>query len=158
MQMNKEITKTQIIAFNTLLREFGLTDDKADIVEDISKGRTRSTTRLTFDEALHWINAMNKKKSTSATLSAQGKQWNENDERQKMVKYIIAMAHECGMIKKEQRVMKEGGLKWVNNYDDMHAWIKKYGYLKKDLNRYSYNELPKLVTQFENMSKSKLKK
>jgi hypothetical protein len=144
------ITKTQIAAFHAILNEHKLYDDKQNIVEQISNGRTRSVSALTRDEAMHWINAMNK-----ALRQAQG--INPMDERQKMLKYIIAMAHEIGMIKKQLRVMKEGGTKEVNNYDDLHAWIKKYGYLKKDLNKYSYAELPKLVTAFENMYRSKLK-
>ena len=144
------ISKTQIMAFHVLLRDFGLTDDKADIVFEMSKGRTRTTTMLSFDEALAWINAMNKKKRDAGKV-------NENDERQKMLKYIIAMSHEIGFIKKEVRVVRGGGTKEVNNYDDMHAWIKKYGYLKKDLNKYTYKELPMLVTGFENMYKSKMK-
>tara|TARA_R110002111_G_scaffold206272_1_gene270645 strand:- start:403 stop:669 length:267 start_codon:yes stop_codon:yes gene_type:complete len=39
----------------------------------------------------------------------------------------------------------------------VEAWCEKYGYLKKPFNSYKYEELPKLVTQAENMYYSFLK-
>jgi hypothetical protein len=37
----------------------------------------------------------------------------------------------------------------VVDFERMDAWMLKYGYLHKNLNKYKYSELPKLVTQVE---------
>ncbi|HLO37372.1 MAG TPA: hypothetical protein VK173_02670 [Lacibacter sp.] len=142
--MVTQITKPQIAAFHALLREHNLSDDKANIVEQISNGRTRSTTELSFFEAQGWIKAMNEKKQT------------KEDPRKRMVNHIIAMATEIGFVKWENKVGSNGRLKTVRNYADLHAWILKYGYLKKKLNDYTYEELPTLVTAFKNVYLSKL--
>lgn len=140
----KEITKSQIITIHTLLRTKGLSEEKPRIVSEASGMRTSRCSQLTFSEAQHLINTLNGKK-----------QDHPNDKSQRMKKHIIAMAHEIGFIKKEQRVMAEGGLQPVNNYDDLHSWINKYGYLHKPLDKYNYKELPTLVTQFQQVYKSK---
>jgi len=59
------------------------------------------------------------------------------------------MAFEMGWVKKVTKADNKGNLKTVNDYSAVKAWVTKYGYLKKPLNRYTYNELPKLVRQFE---------
>lgn len=142
----KEITKSQIITIHTLLRNKGLSEEKPRIVSEASGMRTTSCSKLTYNEAQQLINILNGKK-----------QDNPNDKSQKMRKHIIAMGHEIGFIKKETIVMKEGGMKEINNYDDLHAWINKFGYLHKPLDKYNYKELPTLVTQFQQVYKSKMK-
>jgi len=150
----KEITKSQIITIHTLLQHKGLMEEKANIVSEASGMRTSSCKELTFSEAQQLINILNGKK-----------QENPNDKSQKMRKHIIAMAHELGFIKKEMKVMAEGGMKEVANYDDLHAWIAKFGHKNKvlvnveahkHLNLYSYKELPILVTQFKQVYNSKM--
>ena len=126
----KEITKSQIITIHTLLRAKGLYEEKPRIVSEASGMRTSRCSQLTFAEAQHLINTLNGKP-----------QDNPNDKSQKMRKHIIAMAHEIGFIKKQQVVMREGGMKEINNYDDLHAWILKYGYLHKPMDKYNYKEL-----------------
>lgn len=39
----------------------------------------------------------------------------------------------------------------------IYSWVIKYGYQKKPLNQYAYNELPKLVSQAEAVYKSYVK-
>lgn len=39
----------------------------------------------------------------------------------------------------------------------IHAWVTKYGYLKKHMNAYTVQELPKLVYQAESIMESDLK-
>jgi hypothetical protein len=39
----------------------------------------------------------------------------------------------------------------------IYAWVEKYGYLHKHLNKYTYEELPKLVSQAEQCYYSFLK-
>jgi hypothetical protein len=141
----KEITKSQIIIIHTLLRKKGLHEEKERIIIEASGGRTGSCSRLHFDEAQKLIISLNKKKE------------NENDKRQRMQRHIIAMSHEMGWIKKEKRITREGDIIEVNNYDDLHAWIIKYGYLHKKLKSYTYRELPKLVTQLKEVYASMMK-
>jgi len=141
----KEITKSQIITIHTLLRSKGLQDEKARVVSEATGMRTERCSKMYYDEAQQLINILNGTK-----------QDNPNDKSQKMKKHIIAMAHEIGFIKKQTAVMKEGGIKEINNYDDLHAWINKFGYLHKPLDKYNYKELPTLVTQFQQVYKSKM--
>lgn len=141
----KMITKSQIAAIHALLRKHDLTDNKKDIIEQISGGRVSSTSHLYFDEAMAWINAMNKA-------------WPAEPEKQKrMINYIFAMAHEMGWIK-EVTVVTAKGMEKKKDYKDVHAWIETKGYLKKPLRQYTYEELPKLVTQFRNVYFSWIKK
>lgn len=142
----KDITKSQIITIHTLLRQKDLYDEKARIVSEATGMRTERCSKMYYTEAQQLINILNGKK-----------QDNPYDKTQKMRKHIIAMAHEIGFIKKEQRIMAEGGLKDVNNYDDLHAWVLKFGYLHKPMDKYRYNELPTLVTQFKQVYASKIK-
>lgn len=140
----RTITKEQISAFHAILVKNGLMESKRDIVEQISKGRVASSTELYYDEVQAWIDAMN------AAMKSQKKDKADEDPRQKMVNNIIAMAHEMGWIKKKQVVTK-CGIALKNNYDDLDAWILKYGYLHIPLRQYTYEQLPKLVTAFKNV-------
>lgn len=133
MSGNK-ITRSQLSAFHVLLAKHNLKDDKENIVRQITKGRTASSAQMTSTEAREWIKAMNNKQ--------------EEDEGKRMRNHIIAMAYEMGWIKRET-VVTPDGVKTRNNYSSLHDWIKKYGYLKKDLNKYTYTELPTLVSQFK---------
>ena len=141
----KDITKQQIITIHTLLRNKGLSEEKPRIVSEASGMRTIRCSQLTYNEAQQLINVLNGKKQDNAS-----------DKGQRMKKHIIAMAHEMGFIKKQQVVLREGGMKEINNYDDLHAWILKYGYLHKPLDKYNYKELPTLVTQFKQVYASKM--
>ena len=65
----------------------------------------------------------------------------EDDRANVMRKKILSVCHEMNW------KLENGTLDW----ERLNAWLMKYGYLHKELNEYSYKELPKLVTQFENM-------
>lgn len=41
--------------------------------------------------------------------------------------------------------------------DHVNAWCIKHGYLKKKLDNYTYSELPKLVSQFEEVYRGYLR-
>jgi len=142
----KEITKQQIITIHTLLRNKGLSEEKPRIVSEASGMRTIRCSQLYYNEAQNLINMLNGKREDQLA-----------DKSQRMRKHIIAMAHEIGFIKKQQAVMREGGMKEINNYDDLHSWILKYGYLHKPMDKYKYAELPTLVTQFKQVYASKMK-
>jgi hypothetical protein len=137
------ITKQKLSAFHALLSKHGLMDHKPAIVQDLSNGRATSSKDLYMEEIEPWLQQMNLSKAP------------QKDKRQRMVNSIIAMATEIGMVKWETRIFRDGFHR-KRNYTDMHAWIEKYGYLKKHINDYTYEELPTLVTQFKNMYLSKL--
>lgn len=140
------ITKQKLSAFHALLSKHGLMDHKPAIVQELSNGRATSSKDLYMEEIEPWLQQMNLSKAP------------QKDKRQRMVNSIIAMATEIGMVKWERKVMPGGAIENKRNYEDMHAWINKFGYLDKHLNDYTYKELPTLVTQFKNMYLSKLNK
>lgn len=151
----KSITKSQIAAIHALLGKHGLSDDKKQIIEQISGGRVSSTAGLCFDEAMQWINAMN---GPSRPSRREGHQHTDPDKRQRMINAIIAMAHEMGTISRDTIADAHGRLILKNNYEKLNKWMVEKSYLKKPLNKYSYPELPKLVSQFKNVYFSWLKK
>jgi hypothetical protein len=65
------------------------------------------------------------------------------------MKKLFAMVFELGWAPEGMVAGKDGKLVAKRDYKSFHEWVIKYGYLKKPLNRYTYNELPKLVSQFE---------
>lgn len=137
----RSITKQQISAIHALLSKHNLLEEKRQIIAQISNGRTESTTALTWTEAQQWINAMNKGKEYKPNPIAE-------KDKQKMINAMIATAHEMGWIKKKTVAQPDGSLVQKNDYTDLHAWVEKYGYLKKPLKQYTYEELPTLVTAF----------
>jgi len=148
----KEITKQQIITIHTLLRNKGLSEEKPRIVSEASGMRTIRCSKLYYDEAQNLINMLNGKKPTDHRPRT-------TDKGDKMRKHIIAMAHEIGFIRKEKVVIiqQPGEIIEKNNYDDLHKWIEKFGYLHKPMDKYTYKELPTLVTQFKQVYASKIK-
>lgn len=137
------VTTEQIKIFHAILSKNRMMHEKKELVKEISSGRAISTKDLFFDELQHWIDAMNASKQMP---------W----EGAKMIRHIFAMAHELGWIKTKLKV-ENGMLKDEKDYQPVHDWVLKYGYLHKPLNEYKYKELPTLVTAFKNMYISKLK-
>ncbi|KAB2918707.1 MAG: hypothetical protein F9K23_00805 [Bacteroidetes bacterium] len=120
-------TTPQKTAIMTLIRRLGL--DKEQIVEAATNGRTTSLRETTLEEARQLLDK----------LGAQPKE----DPCQKMRDKIYSMAHQ---------------MRWtIPGQPDkvdityMNQRLVKYGYLHKRLHKYKYNELPKLVTQVEQM-------
>lgn len=141
-------TAKQLQHIHAALHRLGLLRHKADMVSSYTNGRTSSSREMTAAEAQEMLATLNDHQP-------------DEDKRQKMVKHIIAMAHEMGWIKESGVVSQESGvgtLKKKKDYSDLHAWVEKYGYLKKPLNKYSYAELPNLVTAFKNVYAAWLKK
>lgn len=143
-----EITKLQISQMHAILSKKGLMDQKREIVGMISKGRTFSMMQLTQWEAQMWINAMNK-----ATTQPKSE-----DPRQKMINRIIAIAREMGVVQRKNFADANGQLKHKSDYSRLNEWMKEKSYLKKPLNQYTYEELPTLVSQYNNIYISWLNK
>lgn len=131
-------TPEQQKCINTLISKQGLTASRKDIIAGASDGRTESVRELHFDEARDLI-----------------KYLKDNDPRELaadvMRKKIFAMAYEYKGLPRsapdEDKKKVQASLK---------RWLLQYGYLHKPLNNYNYEELPKLVSQFQQVLKSLL--
>lgn len=133
------ISKDQNRILHMLLTQTGMMHNKAILVNCASNGRTESSRSLTVDEAQYLISYLRSLPNKEA------------DQANRMRRKIISMAHEMGW-----HVLV--GDRWVADLTRINNWMMKSSYLKKRLNDYKYNELPKLVTQFEAVYKSFLKK
>jgi hypothetical protein len=130
----KEISTAQVSCIMAMINKLKLKAQKEHIIMGATDGRTTSTRELTSDEANALIKYL--KSQDPDEIGAE-----------KMRRKIISMAHEMGW-------------KLPNSKADMERvdnWCVKYGFLHKKLNQYLYNELPKLVTQFESVYQSFLK-
>jgi hypothetical protein len=112
----------------SLLTKANLQGRRHAIVWDYSNGRTESSKELTDPEILRLIRDLKKG-------------FKELDRADQMRKKIISQAHEMGWEHPGNKI----------DMAMLNTWCVKYGYLHKPLNSYSYKELPKLVTQFDNM-------
>lgn len=128
------INTNQITIIHTLLTKAGLMAQKKSLVAGVSNGRTESTKELTMDEAIALINYL--------------KQQNTDDlKADQMRKKILSMAHRLRWEKEDGSV----------DVDAVNTWCMNKSYAKKPLNEYTYKELPKLVTQFQQVYSSLIK-
>lgn len=123
---------------NGLLNTTGLVSQKEALVLSATQGRSESRKDLTDSEAIGLINFLKQQPQPTA-------------KEDKMRKKIISMAHEM-----HWHSLVNG--KWKPDMKRLNDWCIKSSYLKKELNKYTYNELPKLVTQFSKVYASFLKK
>lgn len=133
------INKGQIKAIHTLLSQLKMSNDKEfkqDLVKQFTSDRETSTTKMEYKEAQELIGRLKE-------LVGQTPEQIRSDA---MRKKIIHMA---------RRMQWERAGK--ADMERVNAWCNKSGYLHKSLNEYTYNELPALVTQFEQVFKSYLK-
>jgi len=123
----------QIKIIYTLLGTYHLRDEKENIVKAFTGGRTTSVRDLKFNEA--------------SALIAHLRSMEVTDRRSdKMRNKILSFAHEMNWTIKGKVDMER-----INN------WCMKFGYLHKKLDDYRYEELPTLVSQFEEVYKGYLK-
>lgn len=134
----KPATPQQIKAINAALAVKGMMEEKPAIVRDVTAGRTTHSSQLYFDEAKVLLKSI-----LSCTQDYQ------EIGKSRMIAKIFAMAHEMGWINNLVTVEAEGKMVQKKDYRNVYAWIRKYGYLHKDLKQYKYEELPKLLSQFE---------
>lgn len=127
----KTATIPQIQKIHFLLRNLGITDQKAEIVYSLSNGRTNSTKLLSIDEARTLISRLA-----------------EYDPKERQKSLIFSLAYQAGII-------------YGNTPDDkkmnaakLNMFLKERGAIKKELNTMSYDELTKTHRQFEAIVKS----
>lgn len=129
------INPKQVRAIYALLGDNHLRDEKENLVKAFTGGRSKHVTDMYYREAYALIDH----------LKSLNPQHRKTD---RMRNKILSMAHEMGWrIKGTVKVDMEH----VNN------WCTKSGYLHKHLDAYTPEELPKLVSQFEEVYKSYLK-
>ena len=150
------ITKDQLKCLHTIISKAGIPlERKVDMCMGFSDGRTTSSRELYDYEA----------KAMIAHLKSLDP---EEKGKQKMIGKILYYAHEMqwtvwsrksevGSLKSENRKPITDNRHLVADIDRINAWCEKYSYLKKKLDDYTYSELPKLVSQFQNVYKSFLK-
>lgn len=132
------INKAQLARIHAMLAKCGLMAYKADMVIEVTNGREHSTKQLTFEEANLMIARLD------ATIKE--RQRKQHEPAQLMRRKIISCCREMGWVKGGKADMQR-----------IYTWVLKYGYLHKPLNKYTLQELPKLVTQAENMKNDYLK-
>lgn len=130
----RPITAEQLKCLNTLVSKRGIDKEtKATMVQGFSSGRSDSSKGLYFDEATEMIKHLQALQPNAAAAA-------------KMRGKVLYYAHEMNW-----RVAGKLDMPRVD------AWCNKFGYLHKDLDKYEYSELPKLVSQIEAVYKHYLK-
>ena len=132
------ITTPQIKAVRATLHRFSLLDEKETIIEAFTNGRTTRISEMTMEEARELLLSFNRAPEAR-----------NRDDKGPMIRKLFAMAHEMGWIKEVSAVGENGKLETKKDYSSVYNWVTKFGYLGKDLRKYTYKELPKLLSQFE---------
>lgn len=124
-------TKPQIAKIHVLLSNLGITEQKAEIVYNLSNGRTESTKELFIEEARRLISNLS-----------------EYDPKERQKSLIFSLAYQAGIIYGSSSDDKK------INAAKLNLFLKNRGAVKKELNTMSYNELVKIHRQFEAIVKS----
>lgn len=106
-------------------------ETKEDLVYTFTQGRSASSSDMSVDECQSLIGYLEYTKPR------------KTDKANKQRKKILSICHEM-----DWRVNEKVDFKRLEDY------LLKYGYLHKPLNDYTEDELPTLVTQFQNLLKS----
>ncbi len=144
----KQITPEQIKRIHTILPEVYRKDPdlKGELVFQFTEDPDKTSTKdMSFYQAQDMIHFLSTGKSKDYSRYGRFKVTN------KQHNYILSMCHQIGWVSFNDHLSR-----LVPDLSILGAWLHKYGYLHKPLMEYTETELPKLVTQFENMVKSKL--
>lgn len=133
MSTNKPITPTQLKQMHTLLSKLGLLAYKQDMMDwaCIDGRYPTSSKHLYYNEAQAIIDELIRR----------------DIKADKMRKKVIANCRQAGM-----------SINGVADMPRIYAWVAKYGHAKKELNKYTWAELPQLINQAEALLKSYLKR
>ena len=115
-------------ALEKRLQKAGYDIDRADLVQELTKGRTSSLRELTHIEYTNLINQMRAFSANRAT-------YNIEIESKRKRSQVLAIATLTG-------------LKDPNDFRKFNAFMKDRSILKKPLNQYKLSELDALVQQF----------
>jgi hypothetical protein len=145
--MNNPITPEQLKKLHVLFRQTGIEeDDRRWMISLYSNHRTQSSRDLYLGEASRLIR----------DLLAQNPQLVAAD---KMRKKILSMAHDLGWeLEGSRHITARGNPQGAVDMERINNWCVKYGHGHKALDAYTYEELPRLVSQFEAMYTGVLKR
>jgi hypothetical protein len=130
MKAIKKITPAQLRKINTMISKRCISHPaKEAMVLGFTGGRSTSTKELYFIEASEFIKHLEAGDPNKEAAD-------------KMRGKILYYAHEMGW-----HMFKNG--KYVADVKRVDQWCLKYGYIKRKFDGYSYQELPRLVCQFE---------
>lgn len=136
-------TATQNAQLHVLITQLGIDKEiKAELVDQFTTGRTQSSSEMEYRECESLIGYL---KSLQSDKKIDRMVYAHSERADRMRKKILSMCHELGW-----EITPGGKIDWYR----LNGWLLKYGYLKKELNSYTYEELPALVTQFEQLLKS----
>lgn len=117
---------------------------KAELVLQFTNNRTERSSKMLIDECQALINHLSSINAQANGKAAAKENELENSPENRQRRKILSICHEMGW-------KKNGELDW----ERIENFLEKFGYLhKKKLNDYKPEELPKLVTQFEQLLKS----
>ena len=128
-----------------LFRDTGTQRYRRDLVSSFSQGRTDNSAELTDQEVDELINHLSVKAPEKHGPTRSGVSY----KGQQMRRRILSLCHTIGW-----NLYDTDQQRHIVDWGRLNGWLKKYGYLHKDLNEYTYQELPQLVTQFENLASS----
>ncbi len=135
----QKATQPQIAKLHVLLNNLGLIDQKAEIVYNLTDGRTQSSKDLSIDEARRLI----------INLA-------EYDPSERLKSLIFSLGYQAGILYGNSKDDKK------INAAKLNMFLLDRGAVKKELNAMNYNELVKTHRQFEaivkNTDKSKAAK
>jgi hypothetical protein len=156
-------TNEQSIQLFALLKQSGLTEDRGALVKQFTAERTDSTKELSYEECQNLINYL-REMLGQPPMQPKAK---VSPERAKqcdtMRKAMLNLGYNMRFDQKETTEVKRGDVELAITYRSrvnvywVNVWCLKYSYLKKGLNEYTYEELPKLIRQFEKVYESYLK-
>lgn len=127
----KPISPNKLRAINTLVSRYGISKEvKAAMVEGFSAGRCTSTKELYDHEAALMLSHLQKNDPNREAM-------------ERMKGKIFYYCHEMGWSKQNATGKK------VVDMQRLDEWCRQFSYLKKKLDWYNYKELPKLVSQIE---------
>jgi len=125
-------TADQNIRFHKLINLLGIDmEEKAELVYEVSNGETRSSAGLDYNEMSRLISHLQNKANAIK----------QDEPANKMRRKICSMFHEL-------RYELPSG---ILDYARINEWMLKFSYQHKLLNAYTIEELPRLVSQVENM-------
>lgn len=146
---------------HALLNSTQLMPQKAVLVTSFTNGRSDSSRDMSQYEAIELIQHLKSIQTQAQANTAPHPKHisqqlptikTDKERANTMRRKIIALAHNMGWSAKHPTSgNKIADMKRIND------WCKKYGYLHIPLNDYTAAQLPKLVTQFDNLYKSFLK-
>jgi hypothetical protein len=119
-------TKPQIAKIHALLNNLGILEQKADIVYNLTDGRTESSKQLTVNEARRLITNLA-----------------EYDPNERLKSLIFSLAYQAGIIYGSSPDDKK------MNAAKLNLFLKERGAVKLELNQMHYKELIKTHRQFE---------